>query len=352
MLAKKNPPTGGKNNILSWLIFVVLLCFAAGCAKTHIPNEKYVQTAVIFGTVARLSAEGDEAEAAVRECLERLDVLNRLFDADSPDGPLARLVSNAGSGTWVSLPPDLWHVLFVSQRYSELTDGAWDITVAPLASLWKKSIADGIIPSEDELAAARNKVDWKKLELREAEQSARLTEPYMSLDLGGVRKGFALDKCRRIYAKHHVSGLIDLGESSIAAVGGKKNGEPLRVALRHPRENPPAHLGVMNLKNAVISSSGDYEHFFLANGVRYHHILDPRTGRPASSDVSSVFIRADADEPDAGLISDVLSTALFVAGTENGLAILPNLPIRVEAAFVNETEIFAQTGGFSTGFKE
>ena len=342
MQEKQKPPIENiKEAPLLFLILALISFFMAGCSPTPHAPKRCERTAVVLGTVARLAAEGDTAEIAVTECLNRLDTLDRLFDDDAPSAPLAKLRDSAGTGEWIPMPPMLWHILYLSQSYSEQTGGAWDITIDPLSTLWKKSLVEGVPPSDEEIMTAREKVGWEKLELRASDQSARLTEKDMSLDLGGVRKGFALDECRRIYEAYHVTGLIDLGESSIAAVGKKKDGEPFRVALRHPREALPARLGILPLEDAVLSTSGDYEHFFIADGVRYHHILDMRTGFPAKSGIASVSVLIDANEPDAGLISDMLSTAFFVIGKEKSLDLLPLLPVRAEAVFADEAGVIA-----------
>ncbi|MBQ8698644.1 MAG: FAD:protein FMN transferase [Schwartzia sp.] len=321
---------------------MLALCFVTGCLGEHSMPKHCERSAIVLGTAARLSAEGDEAEAAVAECLEALSALSSEFDAESPKSSVAKLNAAAGTGEWIPLSPRVWHVLVLSRVCSEATDGAWDATIGPLSALWRKALAVGIPPSAAEVAEALEHIGWKKLELRNEDKSARLTDPCMTLDLGGVLKGCALDECRKIYAKHHATGLINLGESSIAAVGGKKDGKPFRIALRHPREAAPARLGVLGLKNAVLSTSGDYEHFFISDGARYHHILDTRTGFPAKNGVSSVSVRIGAEEPDAGLISDMLSTAFFVMGTEKSLALLPSLPVRAEAVFADETDVVAE----------
>ena len=340
------PPATKSPRFLLPIIAALSFFLAAGCGGKPSAPKHCVRSEIVFGTVARLSAEGHEADVAVAECFSALSVLSSEFDAENPGSSVAKLNNAAGTDEWVSLSPEIWHILSVSQLYSERTDGAWDVTVAPLSSLWQRAIADGILPSEEKIAQALQKVGWKKLELRDEDNRARLTESGMALDLGGLKKGFALDECRRIYAKHRVTGLIDLGESSIAAVGAKSDGDPFRIALRHPREAAPARLDVLPLENAVLSSSGDYEHFFTFDGTRYHHILDPQTGFPARTGATSVFVHIASEEPDAGLAADILSTALFVTGAERGLALLPTLPIQAEAAFADETNIFTQTKNF------
>ena len=139
------------------------------------------------------------------------------------------------------------------------------------------------MPAAEELAVAKAKVGWQRLELDPETKSARLREPGMCLDLGGIAKGFAVDEIRKIYARHGIKdGLINLGASSLYAVGKNPKGERWRVGIRHPRSaDPDVRLAVIPLTDQALSTSGDYERFFEQDGVRYHHILDPRTGAPA-----------------------------------------------------------------------
>ncbi len=336
MSDKEKLKTAIRGKLLFPLIAVLLLLLSACGAETKKEPVHVDRTVSVFGTTARFSVEGKEAEKAVAECEERLKLISNELNVKNKEGCIARLNAAAGSGEWTKLSPEAWHILSVSQKYSELTDGAWDITIRPLSSLWRKSFKKDTLPSEDDIKAAQEKIGWEKLELREEDKSARLTVQGMGLDLGGVIKGYALDECRRIYEKHKVKGLIDLGTSSIAAVGEKKDGEPFRIALRHPRKEPPEFLGVLPLKNAVLSTSGDYEHFIIKDGIRYHHILDTRTGAPVQNGLSSVSIRISSDEKDAGLLSDILSTAVFVMGKEKALQLLPSLPVKAEASFTDD----------------
>lgn len=345
MSDKGKPKTAIRGKLFFPIIAILVLLLAACGSETKKEPVRVERTVTVFGTTARFSAEGKDADAAVTECEERLKLISNELNAKNKAGSIARLNASAGSGEWIKLSSEAWHILSVSQKYSGLTDGAWDITVKPLSSLWRRALSKDTLPTEDDIMTATSKVGWQKLELREADKSARFTETDMSLDLGGVIKGYALDECRSIYAKHAVTGLIDLGTSSIAAVGEKKDGEPFRIALRHPRKEPPAVLGILPLKNDVLSTSGDYEHSIIKDGIRYHHILDTRTGAPVQNGLSSVSVKISADEQDSGLISDLLSTAFFVMGTEKSRALLPSLPVHVEAVFADEQGNIADTFG-------
>ena len=333
---------------IKWLFLTAIICamlLSAGCLTAKKEPVRCERTVIVLGTAARFSAEGNDAENAVTECIERLENIAREIDAENPESSIARLNADAGTGDWIPLSPEAWHILSVSQQYSSLTDGAWDATIGPLTSLWRKALATKTPPAAEDVSTARAMVDWKKLELRESDKSARLSQKGMTLDLGGAFKGYALDECRRIYAKRHVTGLIDLGTSSIAAVGGKTDSAPFRIALRHPRKEKSANLGIVNLKDAVLSTSGDYEHCFLADGVRYHHLINTHTGYPAQSGLSSVSIRIAATQEDAGLVSDMLSTAFFVMGAQKSHALLPTLPVHIEAVFADEQGNIADSFG-------
>ena len=126
-----------------------------------------------------------------------------------------------------------------------------------------------------------------------------LAKSGMAIDLGGVAKGYAVDEIRKIYEKHHIeSGLINLGASSMYAVGKTTKGKPWNIGIKHPRsDNNQDFLGIVAIENQALSTSGDYERYFIQDGVRYHHIFDPRTGYPARSGVMSDSIIIDGSVP-------------------------------------------------------
>lgn len=309
------------------LLVLVLLAMCAGCGRTATVQK----SEIVMDTVAQLTAEGSEAPQAVEESLARLKELEKILSNYEESSDAARLRDSAGSGQWVQVSPEMYHLLEVSQHYSALTEGAWDITAAPLVKLWGIGTEGARVPSAEAIAQAKARVDWKKLELNGSD-SARLLEKGMELDLGGIAKGLALDEVRKIYARHGIeNGLINLGTSSIYAVGVNKERKPWRIGLRHPRkEGAGSLMATAEVTDEALSTSGDYERFFEAEGVRYHHIIDPRTGYPAwcgketapTSRPVSVLVVIEGGEPDCGMKSDLLTTALFVLGKDRGEALL------------------------------
>ena len=312
------------------LLLLVMLLVCAGCGRAPMVQK----SEIVMDTVAQLTAEGTEAEAAVQESFVRLQELEGILSNYEEGSDAARLRDSAGSGAWVKVSPEMYHLLEISQRYSQLTDGAWDITAAPLIKLWGIGTDKARVPEPSEIEQVRGKVDWHKLEL-DGRDSARLLLPGMELDMGGIAKGYALDEVRKIYAKHGIEkGLINLGTSSIYGLGMNKEGQPWRIGLRHPRrDDPKEYLKVEELSDEALSTSGDYERYFEEGGVRYHHIIDPRTGYPAwcgrevpaGERPVSIVVIIDGRDEDCGVKTDLLTTALFVLGKEKGAELLESL---------------------------
>ena len=226
-------------------------------------------------------------------------------------------------------------MLEAAQDWAARTDGAFDVTAGPLVALWGIGTDRARVPAPEEIAAARSHVGWQRLELAGDGQRARLRSPGMAIDLGSIAKGYALDAVRAIYAAHGVKrGMISLGGSSLYALGKNEHGDDWRIGIRAPRgETAQDYLGILPISDVALSSSGDYERYFEQDGQRYHHILDPRTGAPASSGLYGVTVILRGDH--AGMMSDLLTTALFVLGEEKGRALLAEAGLPATVLFIS-----------------
>ena len=316
-------------------VIAAALFFPAFLGEQH--AEK---TILLMDTVVKLSANGAQAEEAIEESLQRLQELDTLLQPKSEE--LERISRFAGKQP-VKISPELFHILEVSQEYSKRTDGAWDVTAGKLVELWGIGTEHAKVPSEEEISVALQKVGWQHLQLDAGEQTAFLEIEGMKLDLGGIAKGYAADEVRRIYEQHGIkSGLINLGASSIYAVGQKEH-RPWRIGIRHPRsENADTCLAVIPLSDAALSTSGDYERTLEENGKKYHHILNPKTGYPADEGIISNTIIVSGTAKDVGMLSDLLTTAVFVMGRESGKAFLETLPPEIQGAITsNDGKVLA-----------
>ena len=319
------------------LLTVALLAGCRGRGPAGPEAAKAEKTEFMMDTVITITAYGPGAEEAVNAALAEMRRISALMNADDPESEVSRLNANAGKRP-VKVSPETFYVLALAQRYSELSEGAFDVTVRPLVKLWGIGKKDKYVPAEEAVARARSLVNYRDLVLDEAAQTAYLERPGMGVDLGGVAKGYGADRAREVLREHGIrSALIDAG-GNIWAIGSRPDGRPWRIGIRNPRpEHGGELLAVLPSEDLTLVTSGDYERYFIKDGVRYHHIFDPRTGRPARRAISATIVGQNSAE------ADVLSTAVFVLGPEKGLALIRRLG-RLEAVVVTPDEKIVSTG--------
>jgi thiamine biosynthesis lipoprotein len=254
---------------------------------------------------ARADQALDEAEAALR----RVEALMSVWLSDSE---LSRL-NAAGVGEEVPLAADTRSVLRAARDAARETGGAFDITVRPLISLWRRAGEDGQLPAEAAVADARAASNWDGIELTEA--GARKLSPRTAVDLGGIAKGYAIHRAVEILRRAGLAGgLVDIG-GDLECFGRPPEGERWPVEVKNPFGE--GNLAKLRVRGGAVCTSGNYARFTTIGGKRYSHVIDPRTGWPADA-VPSVTVVA----PEA-LTADIWATALSVLGTE-GLAVLPD----------------------------
>ena len=293
------------------------------------------ETKLVMGTVARLTVRTDEitSQAALRDGLAVLTQVER--DADG--AAIADLEAAAGTGEWREISPALYETLTLAQEVARCSHGAFDVTAGALTELWERARVEKLPPSPEEVAEARARVGYAFLELNTVEENgkkryqARLLRTGMKIDRGALIKGLALDGIHSTWQKADIkNALADLGTSSILGMGVNEAGEPWQIGIRNPRgEGAGDALAVLPLSNEVLSASGDDERFFLYEGRRYHHLIDPRTGYPADTGLASVVVTLPLNgdalpawQGHMGGLSDMLSTAVFVLGEEEGRRLL------------------------------
>ncbi|RMH11494.1 MAG: FAD:protein FMN transferase [Gemmatimonadetes bacterium] len=260
------------------------------------------------------STTARRAVEAARAAVFRVDTLMSTYRADSEVSHLNR---TAGSGAWTPLDPWTEQVLRAALHWAGASDGAFDPTVGPLMEVWGFRGPQGPHrPERTELDEARARVDWRAVRLDTLRHAARLERPDMALDFGAIAKGFAVDRAveavRRAGAQ---AAMVDLG-GNIGVWGPAPDGAAgWTLGVRHPRRGDDV-LATLTLADGAVATSGDYEQSFVENGVRYSHLMDPRSGEPVRG-VVAVTVAA----PD-GITADVLSTALFVLGPDAGRRLL------------------------------
>jgi thiamine biosynthesis lipoprotein len=271
--------------------------------------------------VYAIDAYGPDAAALPRiadDAFDEVDRIDRLMSHYKPDSPLSRINREAARHP-VAVDPELFDFIADAMRYNRESGGAFDITVGPLMKVWGFFRGEGRMPSDDELAAARRHVGAAHVVLNQAERTIAFDEPGVELDLGGIAKGYAVDRVVSLLRKGNVTAaLVSSGGSTIYALGAPPGRDGWNVTIQDPIDSRQAALTV-TLKDRAVSIAGSSEKFFERNGVRYSHIMDPRTGRPVQG-MLGVAVLAES-----GTAGDALDDALFVMGVERSRAYLKQL---------------------------
>lgn len=269
------------------------------------------------------------AEKRVREINDHMSVFQ-------PESDIARLNRMAGRRA-VTLSRDTWELLALSKIICKESKGVFDITVRPLTALWAIETNKNQVPDGPDVLRARKLVDSRKLVCDAKNTQAYLKKAGQAVDLGGIAKGFAADEVKRILVENGVrSAIINLG-GNVVVVGKRPDGQPWNIGIQNPAAPRGEFLGMLSVSDCAVVTSGNNERFFIKNGVRFHHILDPRTGWPAQSELLSVTVVCQNS-----VLADALSTALYVGGMQK----LPLLQqYGAEAVFATEKgELFATEG--------
>ncbi len=301
---------------------------AGGCADRNVDPVSVAFTGM--GTLGSLIMPAGYASNAASWCVTVTTCVSRLeghLSIFKPGSDLARLNASAGS-EGIEVASDTMAVLKMGLQGSRDSGGAFDMTVGPLMALWGFRGSNSVlrVPMESERAETLQRVGAEHVVI--SGQTVRLDRPGVRLDAGGIGKGFAVDRCwdelRQQGAK---SFLMNLG-GNMRASGQPSPDRPWSVGVRHPFD-ANGLLGRMRLPDGMaVATSGHYERFVIIGGVRYAHIMDPRTGAPVQGMAGVTVVAPTATE------ADILSTTLFVMGPEAGLAMLQRTGRKAEALFV------------------
>jgi thiamine biosynthesis lipoprotein len=246
-----------------------------------------------------------------------------------PTSPLSAVNEAAGSEA-VAVPDDLRAVIRRGLEIGELTDGAFDVTWAALWGLWDFTAEDPQVPADEAIERRVAMIDFRQVEIDDRAGTVYLPRPGMTLGLGAIAKGHALDRSAQMLRAASVDSFL-ISAAGQMMVGGTRGGRPWRVGIRDPRGEVQDFFARLEVIDTSVSTSGDYERHFELDGIRYHHILDPRTGRPTRGVRSATVVCPDAT------LADALSTSLMILGVERSLALVEKLD-GVEAVLVVDAD--------------
>jgi thiamine biosynthesis lipoprotein len=283
-------------------------------------GKTFTKNTVLMGTdIELIASDTDEArvhaafDAAIAE-MARIENEMSEWKEESPVSMINRMAGREA----VTVPDELLHVIVAGQTISELSGGAFDISWAAMRGVWKFSKGFDTVPAPEEIRKTQPLINYREIQLDQIKKTVFLKKPGMAIGLGAIAKGYAVDKAMQVMVNAGIKNAV-IKAGGDMRIQGTEDGQPWPIGIRHPRDKTKL-LGTLALTNISLSTSGDYERFFVKDGILYHHIIDPKTGYPARG-CQSVSILA----PDT-MTSDALSTAVFVLGPEKGMQLIKSLP--------------------------
>ena len=323
----------------SWKIFTLILGVTLLTACTTEKQSPVRRTHFIMGTLVEITvshADENVANLAMTQAFDEMRRIEKLMSPHLLDSEISQLNRSAG-GAALALSPEVVEVLREAARWSEASAGAFDVTIEPVARLWNFDEAEPQVPDPERLKRALTKINYRDIKIKNGR--VRLTQPGMAINLGGIAKGYAVDRAAAILRGLVPNAIINAG-GDLTAFGRRDPEHPWIIGLQHPRQ-PNKVLASFAVEKRGVATSGDYQKYFIRDGIRYHHILNPKTGQPARGLTSVTVIASNVMQADA------LATAAFVMGAERSLAWIDTLP-EVEALVVLEDG----TLKFSRGFQK
>lgn len=311
----------------------------AGSHGTDVFREQRSLMGTAWSIEVPLNGQDQETvRAAVASAYRELDRIEALMSEWRPESPISQVDAAAGQHA-VEVPAELRALLERSIEYSRKTEGTFDITWRGMGRIWHFDDTFRV-PTAAEIEKARRNIDYRRIQI----DGNRIYLPEgTNIGLGGIAKGYAIDRAAGVLKKAGFpDSLVDGGGDILAS--GTRYGKPWKVGVQDPRAERGTLLGVVEISNAALVSSGDYERFRMVDGVRYHHLIDPRTGWPATAAIASTVLASTAEQ------GVVLGKAVFILGADKGLALAK--AEGVEALLIDPAQKQRTTPGFAKAFHQ
>lgn len=322
-----------KNNIIKTLSAVLtasalLLTGCSGAKSSTQTDQDLTYTDMLFDTVIKIQIL-DPADESILDGLKKLcEKYDTMFSATNTDSELYKL--NHTNGQPFTVSSETANLIQEGIHYSELSGGAFDLTIEPVSALWDFKADKPTVPSSDAIAQAVSHVDYTKVDIQD--NTVTLEDPEAGIDLGAIAKGYIADQVKTYLKKQGIKhAIINLG-GNVDVIGTKPDGSKYNIGIQKPFDESGEAITSVQLKDQTVVTSGIYERYFKKNGKLYHHILDPRTGYPCENNLYSVSIITDSSTK-----ADALSTTCFLLGYEKGMELIQSMD-GVEAIFITDDE--------------
>lgn len=328
------------------VIFVIILgcmIFLCSCVNNYSSVEPISKTEYMLGTICTITVYDNKTDEAIDEAFNRIREIENKMSVNKFGTELDAVADSAGKN-FVKVSPDTFYVLKIGKYYSEKSLGAFDITIGPLVKLWGIGTDHAKVPSQQEINEKKALVNYKNLILDENDNKVMLTQPGMSLDLGGIAKGYSADEAARILKEKGVNhAIINLG-GNVLAINNNINGNKWRIGIQDPFKATGEDMGSVEVTNKTIVTSGIYERYLEKNGKRYHHILNPFTGYPMNNNLASVTLVTDAS-----INADAMTKNVFYLGVDKGMKYVKTIK-GLDAIFITKSKEIYITDGLRNNF--
>lgn len=322
-----------KNNIIKKLSAVLtasalLLTGCSGAKSSTQTDQDLTYTDMLFDTVIKIQIL-DPADESILDGLKKLcEKYDTMFSPTNTDSELYKL--NHANGQPFTVSSETANLIQEGIHYSELSGGAFDLTIEPVSALWDFKADKPTVPSSDAIAQAVSHVDYTKVDIQD--NTVTLEDPEAGIDLGAIAKGYIADQVKTYLKKQGIKhAIINLG-GNVDVIGTKPDGSKYNIGIQKPFDESGKAITSVQLKDQTVVTSGIYERYFKKNGKLYHHILDPRTGYPCENNLYSVSIITDSSTK-----ADALSTTCFLLGYEKGMELIQSMD-GMEAIFITDDE--------------
>jgi thiamine biosynthesis lipoprotein len=310
---------------------LILLLSACTEQRTVQRTETIMGTEVTITVVAPTAKEGEAAIDAGMAEVRRFDDMMSLYK----DASEITMINLAAGKRPVRVSPEMIDAVMQAAEISRRSGGVFDVTIGPLVVLWKMRLKEGKVPSEEELKNVLRLVDYRNIIIDEKASTIFLKRPGMIMDLGGM-KGYIADKVADLFKRQGIRNALIALAGDIWALGHREDGKPWRIGVQHPRDKEKT-LAVLELSDRYVCTSGDYERFVIKEKKRYHHIIDPRTGKPSTGIISVTLVG------ERGAFIDPLAKVPFILGAEKGLGLVREYG--AEAIIVDDQGRVTSTSG-------
>ncbi|HAS74218.1 MAG TPA: thiamine biosynthesis protein ApbE [Clostridiales bacterium UBA8960] len=315
-------------------------------SQSTIKNDSRTQSIITsqssfqIGTYITLSiyADHEVPNEVFDDLFDLIDHYEYMISKSITTSEVSEVNENAGVKP-VKVSSEIIEQLKIGYKYSNDSNGLFDLSIGSLVDLWGIGTKEAHLPEESEIKKSMATVDYKKIIVDDQNQTVFLEESGMVLDLGAIAKGYIADRVKdMILEKGYTSAIVNLG-GNVLTVGNKPNSDSWSIGVRDPREDSTTEMGILRLEDNSIVSSGVYERYFVEGDIRFHHIINPKTGYPEQNDMMSISIVSEKS-----VDGDAFSTTVFLMGLERGLEYIESLE-NVDAVFImSDLSVYVTSG--------